>query len=184
MRAKESSAPRWGRLGVGLVAVLIVLGSLAMAAGVLGKPRPTIIKDPRGDGGGVQGHDHPGFCDVLQASSKLAKRGRVRHTVTTRGPIPDRFSAPPVLIKAHWVRDQIGLYRFLLSPGEPGVKTHFTNGRRTVVYFAKRRTIKAAVKRGDKYYWVVDQCPFHDDRAPDRGAPSQVLERHHHHRHN
>ena len=28
----------------------------------------------------------PGYCDIIKATSKLAKHGRVRHTVTVAGP--------------------------------------------------------------------------------------------------
>src|SRR5262245_50062957 len=124
--------PKRGTLGLALIAVLVMLGSLAVATYVAAKPRVTRVIDPRGDGGALDSSNRrpPGFCDILKATSKLAKGGRVRHTVTTAGPINPTFNAPPVLITKHRVRGSIGLVPLVLVPGVSGVRTHFKNDRR------------------------------------------------------
>jgi hypothetical protein len=173
-------------LGIGLLATVTLLVSLFVAPQVIGKAKRTIIHDRFGDGGALNPGSKPGFCDVVKATSKLARNGRVRHTVTTGGPLTLNLNAPPVVIKRHRVESTIGLADFILFPGEPGVRAHLKNHRRTVVYYVKRSVIADAVGNHKRYFWVVDQCNIHDDRAPDRGSPSQPLKhhhRHHHHRH-
>jgi hypothetical protein len=177
-----------GTLGLASVAILVMIGSLVVATYVTANPRVTRVTDQRGDGGAIDsGTDRsPGFCDIVKTTSKLAKRGRVRHTVTTVGPIKPTFNAPPVLITKHRIRGSIGLVPLVLVPGVEGVRTHFKNDHRTVIYYLKRRQIKRAVGRSDKYFWVADQsnCPIHDDMAPNHGSAVQKLKprRHHHHR--
>ncbi len=168
-------------LGVGLIAILAVLGSLALATSVIGKR--IVVNDKRGDGGAFEPHKRPGACDVVQATSELAKKGHLRHTVTTRGKMRLGLNAAPVIITDHRVHGSIGLASFVLSPGEPKVWSHLRNHRRTIVYFVKRSVIANAVGRHDKYFWVVDQCTIHDDRAPNRGSAKQRLRnrRHRHH---
>ena len=184
MKGKASIAPRWGRLGVGLLAVLVVLASLTMAGIVLGKPKLTVVTDRRGDGGSLgSGTDQsPGYCDIIRATSKLAKHGRVRHTVTMAGPVGATFNASPVFITKHRVEGSIGQVPLVLVPGQRGVRTKFSGDRRTVVYYLKRRTVKDAVKRSDKYFWLADQtnCGVHDDMAPNHGSVSQSLKPRHH----
>ena len=184
MKGKASATPPWGRLGVGLLAVLIVLASLAMAGVVFGKPKLTVVTDRRGDGGGT--NQSPGYCDIIRATSKLAKHGRVRHTVTMAGPVGATFNAPAVYITKHRVQGSIGLVPLVLVPGQSGVSAKLSSDRRTVVYYLKRRTVKDAVKRSDKYFWLADQvnCQPHDDTAPNHGSMSQSLRpRHHRHHH-
>jgi hypothetical protein len=180
MKGKASIAPPWGRLGVGSLVVLIVLASLTMAGIVLGKPKLKVVTDNRGDGGG--GNQSPGYCDVIRATSKLAKHGRVRHTVTMSGPVGATFNAPAVYITKHRVRGSIGLVPLVLVPGQSGISTKFSGDRRTVVYYLKRRAIKDAVKRSDKYFWLADQvnCQPADDVAPNHGSVSQSLKPRHH----
>ena len=171
-------------LGIGLIAIVALAGSLLAAAAVLGKKQRVVVNDTRGDGGGFVQHDRPGVCDIIQATSELAKRGHLRHTVTVRGRITLSENAPPVIITKQRVHGSIGLAQFVLSPGEPKVWTHLRNNRRTVVYFTKRSVIENAVGRADKYFWIADQCTIHDDRAPNNRSATQPLRhrRHHHHR--
>ncbi len=180
MKGQASIAPPWGRLGVGLLTVLVVLASLTMAGIVFGKPKLTVVTDRRGDGGGT--NQSLGRCDIIRATSKLAKHGRVRHTVTMVGPVGATFNAPAVFITKHRVRGSIGLNPLVLVPGQRGVRTHFSGDRRTVVYYLKRRTVKNAVHRSDKYFWLADQvnCQPHDDMAPNHGSVSQSLKPRHH----
>jgi hypothetical protein len=168
---------------LGLTAIVALLGIAALATPVIGKPRTTVVHDPKGDGGAFEPGTRPGYCDVVEATSKLAKRGRLRQTVTTRGPLNLGLNAPPVIITRHRVHGAIGLADYVLSPGETGVRTHLRDHRRTVVYYIKRSVIANAVDRDDKYFWVVDQCTIHDDRAPNNGSASQPLRPHHHHHH-
>jgi hypothetical protein len=186
MKGKASIGPSWGKVGIGLALVLVVLASLALAGIVLGKAKLTVVKDPRGDGGslGSGTNQSPGYCDVLRATSKLAKHGRVRHTVTVAGPVGATFNAPPVFITKHRIKGSIGQVPLILVPGQPGVRTHFSNQRRKVTYYLKRRTVKDAVRRSDKYFWVADQtnCGVHDDMAPNHGSASQGLRGRHHRR--
>ena len=170
-------------LGIGLIAILALAGSLFVAAAVLGKQQRVIVNDRRGDGGGFVQHDRPGVCDIVQATSELAKGKHLRHTVTVRGRMTLSLDAPPVIITKHRVHGSIGLASFVLSPGEPKVWSHLRNNRRTVVYFTKRSVIANAVGRGDKYFWVADQCTIHDDRAPNNGSATQPLKHSHRHRH-
>jgi hypothetical protein len=186
MKAKASSAPKWGRFGIGLLAVSIVLASLAMATNVFGKPKLTVVIDPRGDGGSLDSNtdQSPGYCDILRATSKLAKHGRLRHTVTTAGPVRATFNAPPVFITKHRNKAaRAAPVLLILGPSESGVRLHFTNHRRKVTYYVKRRAVKEAVGRSDKYFWVADQafCGVHDDMAPNHGSASQALKPHRHH---
>lgn len=177
-------APRWGRLGVGLLIVLIVLASLAMAGIVLGKPKLTVVTDRRGDAG--RANQGLGRCDIIRATSKLAKEGRVRHTVTLAGAVGATFNAPPVFITKHRVvGSRIGPNPLVLVPGQPGVRVKFSEDRRTVVYYLKRRTIKHAIKRSDKYFWLTDQvnCQPPTDSAPNHGSVSQSLKPRHHRHH-
>ncbi len=167
---------------VGLIAALILLASLFAAPGVLGRGQRVIVPDPRGDGGSFAPHKRPGACDIVKATSELAKQGHLRHTVTTRGRTGEILNAPPVVITKHRVHGSIGLPAFILWPGDPAVWSHLRNHRKTVVYFVKRRVIKQAVGRSDKYFWVADQCPIHDDRAPNRGSAVQRLRSGHRHR--
>ena len=167
---------------VALIAILALLGSLAVATDVLGKHSRKVIRDPRGDGGAFVPHTQPRVCDVVQATSELAKEGHLRHTVTVRGPITPSLNAPPVIITRQRVHDSIGLASFILSPGEPDVYSRLKNHRRTIVYFVKRSVIADAVGRHDRYFWVVDQCTLHDDRVPDSGSIKQRLRRYRHHR--
>ncbi len=174
--------PKRRPLGVALIAILALAGSLAVATNVLGKRTLTVIEDPKGDGGAVVPGTHPGFCNVIKATSKLARKRRVRHTVTVRGRLsgsPD--TTPGVFIKKRWTPGAIGLPDFILLPGEPGVRSHRTNHGRTIVYYVKRRRIADAVDHRRKYYWVVDQCNIPDDRAPNHGSPSQTLKNSRHH---
>lgn len=168
-------------LGIGLIVALALAGSLLAAAIVLGKKQRVVVNDPRGDGGGFVQRDRPGVCDIIQATSELARKGHLRHTVTVRGRISLSETAPPVIITKHRVRGSIGLASKVLSPGEPQVWSHLRNNRRTIVYFTKRSVIADAVGRRDKYFWLADQCTIHDDRAPDNGSAAQPL--HHRHRH-
>ncbi|MGH2926041.1 MAG: hypothetical protein ACRDK1_08735 [Solirubrobacterales bacterium] len=158
-----------------------------MAGVVLGKPKLTIVVDRAGDGGSTGGgsNSSPPFCDILRSTSKLAKHGRVRHTVTAAGPVGATFNAPAVLITKHRIQGSIGLVPLVLVPGQQGVNAHFANGRRKVVYYVKRRAVKQAVGRSDKYFWAADQsnCPIHDDMAPNHGSASQTLKGRSHHRH-
>ncbi len=170
-------------LGIGLIAAVAVAGSLFAAAAVFGKKQREVVNDRRGDGGGFVQHDRPGVCDIVQATSELAQKGHLRHTVTVRGRISLSETAPPVIITRRRVRGSIGLASFVLSPGEPGVWSHLRNNGRTVVYFTKRSVIANAVGRSDKYFWIADQCTIHDDRAPNNRSATQQLRNRHRHRH-
>jgi hypothetical protein len=161
-------------LATGLVAALALLAVLAAAATVIGKSR-TVVHDKRGDGGGFEPRKRLGACDVLRATSELARNGRLRHTVTTRGKMRLDLTAAPVIITKRRARHAIGLASYVLSPGEPRVWSHLRNHRRTIVYFVKRSVIANAVGRRDRYFWVVDQCTIHGDRVPDRGSVKQRL---------
>ena len=180
MKAKASIAPPWGRVGVGLLAVVIVLASLVTAGVVLGKPKLTVVTDRRGDGG--RANQGLGHCDLIRATSKLAKHGRVRHTVTMGGPVGANFNAPAVYITKHRVVGQRIPNPLVLFPGQRGVRTHFSSDRRTVIYYLKRRTVKHAVHRSDKYFWLADQvnCEPPTDSAPNHGSVSQPLKPRHH----
>jgi hypothetical protein len=158
------------------VVLLALVAGLLLTSTVIGKSKRTIVHDPRGDGGAFMPHTHPRVCDVIEATSELAKEGHLRHTVTVRGRINLGLNAPPVIITNHRLHgSNIGLASFILSPGEPNVWSHLRNHRHTVVYFVKRSVIAHAVDRRDKYFWVVDQCPIHSDRAPNHGSPAQAL---------
>lgn len=171
-------------LAIGLTAILALAGSLMIASGVIGKSKRTVVHDRRGDGGAFEPHTRPAACDILKATSKLvAKRGRLRHAVTTRGKQTLSLTAPPVVITRHRVRGSIGLAALVLSPGEAGVRAHLRNHRKTVVYQVKRRVVADAVQRRDKYFWVVDQCTIHRDKAPNHGSAVQSLRRHGHRHH-
>jgi hypothetical protein len=168
-------------LGIGLIALVVLAGSTFAAAAVVGKKQRVVINDRRGDGGGFIQHDRPGVCDIIQATSERAKNGRLRHSVTVRGPINLSETAPPVIITKNRVRGPIGLAAKVLSPGEPKVWSHLRNNRRTVVYFTERSVIKNAVGRRDEYFWVADQCTIHDDRAPNNRSATQPFKRRHRH---
>jgi len=170
-------------LAIGLIVVLAVLGSLLVATQVIGRGQRTVVVDKRGDGGAFEPRSRPKVCDIVKATSELAKQGHLRHAVTTRGKIDLRENAPPVIITDHPIHGPIGLASFILSPGEPKVYAHLRDRRRTVVYFVKRRVIANAVGRRDKYFWVADQCPIHDDRAPNHRSAVQPLHSTHHHHH-
>jgi hypothetical protein len=170
-------------LAIGLIAVLVVLGSLFVATQSIGRGQRTVVHDKRGDGGAFVPRTRPGVCDIVKATSELAPEGHLRHAVTTRGKIDLHENAPPVIITNHRVHGPIGLASFILSPGEPKVYSHLRDHRRTVVYFVKRQVIRNAVGRRDKYFWVADQCPIHDDRAPNNGSAVQPLHRAHRHHH-
>ena len=94
-----------------------------MAGVVFGKPKLTVVTDRRGDGGGA--NQSPGYCDIIRATSKLAKHGRVRHTVTMVGPVGATFNAPAVYITKHRVRGSIGLVPLVLVPGQPASAPSF-----------------------------------------------------------
>jgi hypothetical protein len=164
------------------MAALVLFASLFAAPGVLGRGQRVVVPDPRGDGGGFAPHKRPGVCDIVEATSELAKKGHLRHTVTTRGRMNLTLNAPPVVITKRRVHGRIGLASYILTPGDPQVWSHLRNHRRTIVYFVKRRVIREAVGRTDKYFWVADQCPIHDDRAPNRSSAVQRLRNRHHHR--
>ncbi len=61
----------------------MVVGLFAASA-VIGKSKTTVVHDPRGDGGS-NGQGNPAFCDIVEATSKLTKGGKVRQTVTAAG---------------------------------------------------------------------------------------------------
>ena len=182
MKGKASTTPPWGRLGVGLLAVLIVLASLAMAGVVFGKPKLTVVTDRRGDGGGA--NQSPGYCDIIRATSKLAKHGRRRHTVTRSARVGATFNAPAVYITKHRVRAR--------SDWSAGARPWPVRGQRQVF---KRSTYgcllpQATDRQGrgqalDKYFWLADQvnCKPHDDTAPNHGSVSQSLKPRHHRHH-
>jgi hypothetical protein len=168
--------PRRRAPGIALVAVVALLASLAVATMVIGKSSRRVVLDPRGDGGAFTPHTHPKVCDVVKATSELAKHGHLRHSVTVRGRIDPSTNAPPVVITDHRVSGStIGLASFILSPGEPSVWSHLRHHHKTIVYFTKRKVIKDAVNRRDKYFWIVDQCPIRDDRAPNNHSATQRL---------
>jgi hypothetical protein len=168
-------------LAIGLIACLALLGSLLLVTQVIGKGQRTVVKDKRGDGGAFVPRTRPKVCDIVKATSEFAKEGHFRHAVTTRGKIDLSNNAPPVIITRNRVHGSIGLASFILAPGEPKVYSHVRDHRKTVVYFVKRKVIENAVGRHDKYFWVADQCPIHDDRAPNNRSAVQPLHRHHHH---
>jgi hypothetical protein len=180
MHGNARMKPNRRTLAIASIAVLAVLASLAVTASVIARLKPKVVEDRVGDGGS------PGYCDIVRATSKLARHGRIRHTVKTKGPIAPAFNAPPVYIKAKAFHGpHFGSGVFVLFPDEGGVHVHIKN-HRTVVYTVKRRTIKNHVHRRDRYFWLVDQvnCQPHDDFAPDHGSVSQRLQpRHHHRRH-
>ncbi|HEY7151929.1 MAG TPA: hypothetical protein VH391_09625 [Solirubrobacterales bacterium] len=169
-------------LAIGLIVALALLGSLLVATQVLGRGDRTVVKDKRGDGGAFVPRTRPKVCDIVRATSELAKQGHLRHAVTVRGKINLHENAPPVIITNHRVHGPIGLASFILAPGEPKVYSHLRDHRRTVVYFVKRSLIANAVGRHDKYFWVADQCPIHDDRAPNHRSAVQPLHGRHHQR--
>ena len=171
-------------LAIGLIAVFVVLASLLVATQVIGRGQRTVVHDKRGDGGAFEPRTRPKVCDIVKATSELAKEGHLRHAVTVRGKINLSENAPPVIITRNRIHGPIGLASFILAPGEDKVYSHLRDHRKTVVYFVKRGVIANAVGRRDKYFWVADQCPIHDDRAPNHRSAVQPLHRvHHHHRH-
>jgi len=74
-------------LAIGLIAVFVVLASLLVATQVIGHGQRTVVHDKRGDGGAFEPRTRPKVCDIVKATSELAKEGHLRHAVTVRGKI-------------------------------------------------------------------------------------------------
>ena len=119
-----------------------------------------------------------------KATSKLAKRGRVVHTVTMRG-TTTKLLALSIIFKSEPFRDGVSTNFGVLGPFTETPKTSFTGHHHTIVMSFKRSAVAEQIGNKNRYYWAVFTCsgPGHVDRAPDTGSRRQALKqsrRHHH----
>ncbi len=166
----------WFGRGTAATIALLALG-LVLCAAVLGATRTVKVLDPKRDS------SEPS-CDVLRASSKLAKRGRVVHTVTMRG-TTSKLLAPSVIVKSKPFRDGVSSNFGVLGPFTETARIRITGHHHTIVMSFKRSSVAEEVGNKSRYYWAVYTCsgPGSVDRAPDTGSRRQALKqprRHHH----
>ena len=153
----------------GLLAAGALLGALVIATAVLGHTRAKVVNDRRSD-------VSPG-CDIREATSKVTRGGRLRHTITTRGPRQsDEFTV--VLLSA----SRSGSIDYLLSSdgGDPA-SYQLTNQGKTAVFTVDRGRVREAVDNPIRYFWRAVTCSFPGDEAPNGGTVRQSLRRHDHH---
>ncbi len=167
------------RIGKGTAATVALLAlGLVLCAAVLGATKTAKVVDPRRDSSDP-------VCDVLKATSKLAKRGRVVYTVTMRG-ATSKLLAPSIIIKSKPFRDGVSTNFGVLSPFTETARTSFTGHHHTIVMSFRRSAVAEEVGNKDHYYWAVYTCSGPGgkvDRAPDTGSRRQALKqprRHHH----
>ncbi len=167
----------WFGRGTAVMVALLALG-LVLCAAVFGATKTARVVDPKRDSSDP-------VCDVLKATSKLAKRGRVVHTVTMRG-TTSKLTAPSIIIKSGPFRAGVSANFGVLSPFAETARTSFTGHHHTIVMSFKRSAVAEQVGNKNRYYWAVYTCsgPGKVDRAPDTGSRRQALKqprRHHHH---
>jgi hypothetical protein len=172
---------------VGCTTVVVVLvGGLLLASAVIGKPKTAVVHDPSGDGGA----QNAASCDILKATSRLAKHGKLRHTVTTRGKVGLKITdtSPPVVLISSKKHFGGGLnLAVVLSPSAQGVHARIKGHHKTVLYTLKRSVIASELPKGqERYFWLASTCLNPADTAPNHGTVAQALKkpkRHHHHHH-
>ena len=128
-----------------------------VAPGAVGWANTQVVTDPEGDAAEPS-------CDIVKTTAGHGKHGRLKHTVTTAEPALDPTYPGQVFIKTK--RNDSADFALLITPGADGVKTSFSNGRRTVVYTFKKSAIEGLGKKS-KYYWTTGSyCMFNGDYVP------------------
>ena len=152
---------------------LMVLGCAFLMFGsvVIGKSGKTVVRDGRSP-------RDKAACDIREATSKLAKHGRLRHTITLRGATVIGAHAV-VISRDRSVADHVDT---VLADGIDGVHAHLANHDKKVIFTVKRKLVADAVENHKRYFWFASSCIGPGDQAPNDGGARQSLKspKHHH----
>jgi hypothetical protein len=156
---------RRNRMGVAALLAL-VCAFLMLASVVIGKPGKTVVHDGRSP-------RDTAACDIRQATSKLAKHGRLRHTITLRGRTVIGAHAV-VISRNRSVADHVDT---VLADGIDGVHARLANHDKTAIFTVKRKLVADAVGNHKRYFWFASSCIGPGDQAPNDGGARQSLKR-------